>query len=509
MRCTYLGDKIIVLTFALRAAAALGRVLYIDWPPPCGLETYFAPACIDWRLPASTAAACRSARVQKWFMSPEAGNMNNHTAHERLTTQLLETSLAPSRAPGCLRFYGNYRWPSTFSTQQYAVSAGTPADVFHFLLRPTALLSGAILDAKRALFGAANERAAYTAMHVRMGDGASGTAMPTEKWFKGDRRLSHADAMHMVACALVATPQRVLVATDNSLLREALVRHNASALGLRGSDVDGWAADALGRGTAERPGLGQALPRAFAWAGPPGSEERAFGATNDTVFKRDLRSLGEFRLRTALTELGLMAGATCLVPSPKTDYAYFRISPALLMSGFSEIAMVWGRLPVCVPHADLNRSCWWRTAPALQRPRVGVATSAVPAAPVAAGAAAMAGARRDARHHASSTEQLSQQIQLTREALTAQTQALVDHAREQDKRALAMAEQLHRMRLESARLEREKARLRQLAFGAATTAASSGTGRGEAEPPVAGWPRGKAKAKPGQAQGHVRGQAQP
>ena len=134
---TDLGDKVIIFAFALRAAALLRRVLYIDWPTPCGLETYFAPACIDWRLPPSLVGACRTARVQKWFLSPEAGNMNNHSAHELLTSRLLQTSLAPANAPGCLRFYGNYRWPSTFSSRQYPTSDGTDSDLFHFLLRPT------------------------------------------------------------------------------------------------------------------------------------------------------------------------------------------------------------------------------------------------------------------------------------------------------------------------------------------------------------------------------------
>ena len=72
---------------------------------------------------------------------------------------------------------------------------------------------------------------------------------------------------------------------------------------------------------------------------------------------------GELRLKTALVELGVMAGATCFVPSPKTDYAQNRISPALLMSGFSHIAMVWGRLPLCAPRPDLAQECWWRRPP--------------------------------------------------------------------------------------------------------------------------------------------------
>ena len=40
-----LGDKIIVTTFALRAAALLRRVLYIDWPSPCGVQAYLRPVC--------------------------------------------------------------------------------------------------------------------------------------------------------------------------------------------------------------------------------------------------------------------------------------------------------------------------------------------------------------------------------------------------------------------------------------------------------------------------------
>ena len=50
MRCTYLGDKVIIISFALRAAARLKRVLYIDWPSPCGVATYLQHVCIDWRV---------------------------------------------------------------------------------------------------------------------------------------------------------------------------------------------------------------------------------------------------------------------------------------------------------------------------------------------------------------------------------------------------------------------------------------------------------------------------
>lgn len=56
--------------------------------------------------------------------------------------------------------------------------------------------------------------------------------------------------------------------------------------------------------------------------------------------------------------------------SPKTDFQYDKIDPTLLMSGFSEIAMMWGRLPVCAPVASVRSMCWWRPSPAKIRPEL-------------------------------------------------------------------------------------------------------------------------------------------
>ena len=101
-------------------------------------------------------------------------------------------------------------------------------------------------------------------MHIRMGDGAKGTSVPVQKWFAHDLRLSHHDALHMIACALLALQHgggrsnasqqlhrlgaasnaatvnattALFVATDNSYLRRALTRHEHAA-----SDAGAWPA---------------------------------------------------------------------------------------------------------------------------------------------------------------------------------------------------------------------------------------------------------------------------
>ena len=169
----------------------------------------------------------------------------------------------------------------------------------------------------------------YMAMHVRMGDGAAGTAMPTEKWFRTDRRLTHAEAMHMVGCALKSYPSNVLVSTDNAMLRTALTAHDAKSLAIKPFEMEQWAHEAVffSRDRSKRP-----LQRVYAWAGPRAAaaaatlDATAFGATNETAFKTDYK-FAEARMLAAFTELGLLAGARCLVPSPKTDFQYDKIDP--------------------------------------------------------------------------------------------------------------------------------------------------------------------------------------
>ena len=403
MRCTYLGDKVIIVSFALRMAARLRRLLYIDWPSPCGIETYLIPPCVDWRMHDATHLACVRAPLQKWNMAPASvSNIKNDSAHGVVVEALMRERLEPARQPGCVRFHGNFRWPSSFTSAEYAQSNGTAADAFHYLFSPTPMLRDSIAEAQRSLFGIpqppppsarppppppsappppvltntslvngtaiisstslvngtaiissigneldealaevgldkkppssiltappppllspppppppAMQLPPYMGMHVRMGDGAAGTSMPTEKWFVTDRRLTHAEAMHMVGCALRSYPFNVLVSTDNAKLRSALVAHDAGTLGIRPPEMIPWAHEAVfGRYGGGRRGVRAPLERVYSWAGPKHSEERAFGATNDTSFKR-IDSFGEFRMRTAFTELGLMAGSTCLVP---------------------------------------------------------------------------------------------------------------------------------------------------------------------------------------------------
>jgi hypothetical protein len=93
----------------------------------------------------------------------------------------------------------------------------------------------------------------------------------------------------------------------------------------------------------------------------------AFGRISEEAFKH-IGGFGEHRMRTAFIELGLMAGSECIVPSPKTDYMYDKISPKILMSGFSEIAMLWGRMPICQPAPPIANVCWWRPTQAVPRP---------------------------------------------------------------------------------------------------------------------------------------------
>ena len=65
-----------------------------------------------------------------------------------------------------------------------------------------------------------------------------------KKWFDSDRRMNHNDAVHMIACAHAKnTSRRVLVATDNSRLRNEILKHRSSVqLGAErriGRDVGG------------------------------------------------------------------------------------------------------------------------------------------------------------------------------------------------------------------------------------------------------------------------------
>ena len=131
----------------------------------------------------------------------------------------------------------------------------------------------------------------------------------------------------MLACALRNDPTaRILVTTDNAKLRTALVSHDATNLAIPPpakplapsppGGMEPWAyatLDLAHSGGASR------LQRVHAWAGPPRAESLVFGATNESAMRK-VDAMGELRLKGSFVELGLMAGSSCIVPSPKTDY---------------------------------------------------------------------------------------------------------------------------------------------------------------------------------------------
>ena len=418
LRCTGLGDRAHGFAFALRAAAATSRVLYIHYPQPCGWSSHFAPACLNWHVEErlSVARQCNQTGVRRLFWMPPKSptDASRHAAY--VSRLLLE--LTPAYSPPCIAFIGNLRWPSA-TANEHGVGGASLADVWHHLFRPTAALQAAIASARRDVFGT-RVGSRFVGIHLRLGDASIGTSVRTRKWFAGDRRLSQADAAHVLACALQSTRLPVLVATDNTWLRSALLSPNASAvlrsvcaltpeslpwvhaalspaqvrraLAWRGAlpAVDGIPARSVPTAEAAQ---GSVLSLAFdAASDTMVSVEPARGIGPDVARNPDLGAAhtppprseaearrvqaAELRMQTALVEMGLLAEAQCLVPSPPMDYASPTHDRARSRNGakdqtgrvplegirhsqFSDVAVAWGRLPLCKPAPALASVCWW------------------------------------------------------------------------------------------------------------------------------------------------------
>ncbi len=402
MRCTYLGDRVRGITFALRMAAATGRVLYIHYPEPCAWAAHLQPTCIDWRVRASVASQCNATGTDRYFWMPPKREADV-ARHAAFISTLIRDEFSPPRRP-CVAFIGNMRWPTAFAGQ-YAASNASLSDLWPALFEPTAALRKAIADAKRTILGPNGATDPYVAMHLRLGDAAEGTSILTRKWFTKDRRLSHSDAVHMIACALRSTRLPILIATDNAWLRSALLASNVSAV-LRHAAYSAlhrrrWIVDELNDLQLSRvrvwPGfpseghgatkVSAAFDAATDWMvsiersrcpkGSPCNPNLALQRTPPPRSERDaLRTqAAELRMLSAFVEMGLIAGARCLVPSPPSDYVPMpamakgrrsklrpRLSVAHGVSQFSDTAAAWGRLELCEPAPELQDVCWWPPA---------------------------------------------------------------------------------------------------------------------------------------------------
>ena len=205
--CLGIGDRFRLIGFMLRVAAAHKRVLLIDWQSPEPLERFFKPHRIDWRLNAMERSAIDSLRVHGW-----RGRLH-----------------APPAPVKYLRVVGNAPYDSTFPGD--ANVTAPYSTVWRFLFTPTVAMQRAVHLEREALF---NHRW-YVGLHVRMGDGAPGSAFARGSVPARDVRLSYQQAVGTLEYAQAQYPGTpVLLATDNGALKAAVRARKDCAVIVRG-----------------------------------------------------------------------------------------------------------------------------------------------------------------------------------------------------------------------------------------------------------------------------------
>lgn len=161
IHCNGFGDRLRLLGFMLRAAAALRRVLLIDWQSPQPFELFFEPATFDWRVPSSALAA--EAAMPGKNRRIRHGIYNEAIVQWR--SELNEKEWAVVRGMPVVRIVGNTQWQSSIDIPDVRVlrDAARPPDppVTRRLPRVAgAQLTGALVERALAGDAPADRRAA-------------------------------------------------------------------------------------------------------------------------------------------------------------------------------------------------------------------------------------------------------------------------------------------------------------------------------------------------------------
>lgn len=195
--CTYIGDRIFGITFSYGLAQRTNRTFCIRWRSQCPLHWFLAPSTADWTCPQLNVT--RSAPLYT-FHSGQRNSMNTHKL-------MADTS-------SVVRVHSNIRSEPQVLLQR-----------FWQLFKPTTHL----LDSARHVVRDTVGRQTYVGVHLRMGDGANGSAVHAAPWFRGDKRLTHVDAQNILV-HLVNRYRLLWVVTDNAVLRNQIVSCQIPAL---------------------------------------------------------------------------------------------------------------------------------------------------------------------------------------------------------------------------------------------------------------------------------------
>jgi hypothetical protein len=217
--CLGFGDRFRLIGFMLRMAAVFGRVLLLDWDSPAPLADSLAPATFDWRLTPAEEAKVATEKVERWLGGLPQGMPHPKAKYVRVVgnapwqsgigvpaeqnySVLFREALSPlarprntaePKAPGGLASYGCL-WNALF--------AASPS------------LAEAVAAQRSAMFGSAT--APYAALHLRLGDGANGSAFDQKTVPTRHKVLSHTDAVAALRCARhLAGGRPLFVATEN------------------------------------------------------------------------------------------------------------------------------------------------------------------------------------------------------------------------------------------------------------------------------------------------------
>jgi hypothetical protein len=302
-KCTYLGDRILGITFAFKLAERTNRTFCIKWDSSCHLANFLAPRYHDWRCPG--------------FRSPPRAPLYTfHGLVDRIDDNeyrnLMEVNMS------VIKVRTNHRMLDDVVTQAFnklfSVRAHLSSVVRSIMVR-TLNKSPSCSTSNGALV-----RPSFTGLHIRMGDGAPNSSVYAAPWFRNDVRLGFEQAI-----ALVRNTSRqhkcVLMATDNAQLHD-------------------WV---LHRGPAN----------VVAWERTT-EEQSAIYAHN--TFQH---------LNVSFIESLLLGASSCIVPGaitvekerlrrPKPQNVTMGASSSFVRiatSAFSRLAMLFGNVPLCV-HPD-------------------------------------------------------------------------------------------------------------------------------------------------------------
>uniref|UniRef100_A0A7S0Q474 O-fucosyltransferase family protein n=1 Tax=Coccolithus braarudii TaxID=221442 RepID=A0A7S0Q474_9EUKA len=203
--CLGLGDRFRHIAFMLRLAAATQRILLIDWASPLPLERYFSPASIDWRLTTQEFVKTRAEPVLRWGITKKP---LPSTRYVRIVGNMQWSSMLASYEPSNSTMNSNFLAPS-FSC------------LWRFMFTPSAFLEAQIREQRRLIFGV--EHAPYNAIHLRMGDGAPGSAFDLRTVPKSDVRLDRREAEKVLGCVANYSSLPVFLATDNAHLKTTVM----------------------------------------------------------------------------------------------------------------------------------------------------------------------------------------------------------------------------------------------------------------------------------------------